>query len=226
MLRRGEQVLRHWELLLRQQVLFRGELLLQRDSLLQRGRNLLRFHLLQHRVHLLWFHLLFFSGKMLSRRRLQVQLLVARTVRILLIIAPLVFVGCYTDFEQPRGETTPGKQAAAARSTNRSQQAEKKQEKKKPEQTHRQAWEVICHAEQRAGIDPALPRQERGAQVAGWLVEHLKNKEVRYWFIHFGDTKEERDREAMFTAEARRAGFERCPLHDLLFEAKPAAPAE
>ena len=127
----------------------------------------------------------------------------------------LLLVGCYTDFEPSKQETTPGK--VTAQPTPEPRRATKKP-KKKPRQTYRQAWEVICHAEARAGVDPALGRQERGAKVASWLVEHLKHKAVRYWFIRFGDTKEEPDRRAMFRAEAGKAGQVDCPLERLLFE--------
>lgn len=136
--------------------------------------------------------------------------------RVVLWLGALLLPGCYTDFD--KGSTTPERPAAKARSRPAPSKEREEKEKKKPKQTYAQAWDVICHAEARANVDPSLGRAERGSRVASWLVENLKNKKARYWFIQFGDTKEEADRRAMFRREARRAGQARCPLERLLFE--------
>jgi hypothetical protein len=146
-------------------------------------------------------------------------------VRTLITAAAVLLLGCYSEFEQPRGKTTtPKKEKAETARTGKATDKKNDDDKKKPEQTYRQAWEVICHAEQRAGIAPALPRMERGNRVAGWLVEHLKNKEARYWLIRFGDTKEEAERRAMLRAEAKKAGITSCPLEGLLFAPEAGPP--
>lgn len=145
-------------------------------------------------------------------------------MRTLITAAAVLLLGCYSEFEQPRGKTTTPKKEQAARPAKLAGSTPAK--KKKPEQTYRQAWEVICHAEERAGIDPSLPRLERGNRVASWLVEHLKNKEARYWLIRFGDTKEQAERRAMLRAEAKKVGITRCPLEGLLFQASDAGPTK
>lgn len=148
-------------------------------------------------------------------------------MRTLITAAAILLLGCYSEFDQPRG-TTPQKEKVAgpAKPASKANDNSARDKKKKKKQTYRQAWEVICHAERRAGIDPALPRSERGNRVAGWLVENLKNKEARYWLIRFGDTKEEAERRAMLRAEAKKVGITSCPLERLLFQAPDAGSAK
>jgi hypothetical protein len=94
--------------------------------------------------------------------------------------------------------------------------------KKKPAQTVRQAWRLICHAEQLSGAEKHSDRSKRGDIVASWLAKNLKNKEVIYWYLSFGKLKQP-EQPSYFRAEARKAGFAACPLQKLLFEAPPDA---
>jgi len=139
-----------------------------------------------------------------------------------LVLATVAAVGssCFGGFDET--ETTPRKldrQRAAGKAPVAGEAdggATAGAENKEHEQTYREAWQVICNAEQLAGVDRAQSRQARGATVANWIVDHLKNKRARYWFIKFGRAKKE-EREALFVAEAERAGFARCALSELLF---------
>lgn len=144
-------------------------------------------------------------------------------MRSLITALPILLLGCYSEFEQPRKTTTTPKKEKVAKPAPAQATGDKNE---KPKQTYRQAWEVICHAEQRAKVDPSLPRLERGNLVAGWLVENLKNTEARYWLIRFGDTKEEAERRAMLRVEAKKVGITRCPLEELLFRAPDAGPTK
>ena len=146
-------------------------------------------------------------------------MLAPRHCSILVLLLPLA---CYSEFDAPKRQRTPAR--APARPQPRPEQGgQKKERPDEPRQSYRQAWELICHAEQRAGIDPALGRQERGTRVASWLVEKLTNKDARYWLIRFGDTQEQTKRRAMLRAEVKKLGIEHCPLQELLFA--PSAPA-
>jgi hypothetical protein len=137
--------------------------------------------------------------------------------------------GCYSSFDG--GPTSTPKKIKQAKQEEKSpppnRPAEpKKKKKKKPEQTYKQAWRIICHAERLSGIDSETDPQQKGFQVASWIIKHLKNKKARYWFISL-DQVEKKDRAATFRREAKRAGFDSCPSERLLFsEPRPAAPAD
>ena len=93
-----------------------------------------------------------------------------------------------------------------------------------PKQSYREAWALICKAEQLSGADPSKSRSERGDIVASWIVENVSNKKARFWFINFGKIKKQLRRQA-FVAEASAAGQSKCDLVDLLF-APPAPPSD
>ena len=135
---------------------------------------------------------------------------------------------CYTSFEEGPSATpaTPPRTAPAPASRPATRPVEKRRtvngKKKKPEQSYREAWRVICHAETLSGVSSGSSPKERQAAVTHWIVEHLKNTEARYWFIGMGNLKPEQ-RLPHFIAEARRVGFASCPVTPLLFA--PAAAA-
>lgn len=152
----------------------------------------------------------------------------------------LLVSACVDPFEQET--TTPAKlrrekRSAAAtkaqpaneagRESARSGEAKKagdKGEEKEKKQSYREAWELICNAESLSKTPPGGARDERGAVVASWIVENVTNTKARYWFIDFGNVKEQ-DKRALFLAEVKRVGLAECPLAELLFEAQGGAPA-
>ncbi len=127
------------------------------------------------------------------------------------LLGPLA--NCLGDFDKPLAPPVPMKAAPKKPSA---APAAKAVAKKPPEQSYAQAWEVICYAERRSAADPNLTRRERGRIVAAWIVENLKNKRARYWFIDLGKVEKER-RQAVFQQEAKQAGITDCPLAELLF---------
>jgi len=136
------------------------------------------------------------------------------------LIAVLTLVmsltGCLDPFAEP---TTPDKQKLAASSSKSTQTTRNNREqtdREKRKQTYRQAWELMCHAENHSGVDPTASRAQRGAAVADWIVENITNSKARYWFINFGKIKPEQ-KQALFEAEVKNTGIDDCPLGDLLF---------
>jgi hypothetical protein len=139
-------------------------------------------------------------------------------------VIPLFFISlaaCYSTYEEgatagpeklraPEAETPPQRQPKAPR--------KKGKKKKKPEQSYKQAWKILCHAERLSGADPTASPMARASTVADWLVKNLRNKQVRYWYLSL-DQVEKPDRAAAFRAEARRAGFPSCPIEALLYGA-------
>lgn len=93
---------------------------------------------------------------------------------------------------------------------------ETKQVEKKPQQSHTEAWALICHAEQKSGADQQHDRAQRGAMVAEWITANVKNDQARAFWIRFGRV-EPKDKPKVFSAEAAKAGQSSCPLHELLF---------
>lgn len=144
---------------------------------------------------------------------------VPRCRAILISVASLTCSGCFSGFEQPPRAAPNARKARPAAA---SQPAGAASQGQPPAQSYAEAWRLICEAEQRADVDPALDRAARGAAVADWIVRELTNKQARYWFIAFGKVKH--DRRGAFLAEAARAGQPRCALADLLFERPTGAP--
>jgi hypothetical protein len=148
-----------------------------------------------------------------------------------LTLSSLLLVGCVDPFAERT--TTPAKYrgetraAAASQPTDGSAGTGSKKSngeaEEEPEQTYQEAWELICDAEKQAGVTPDTPRAERGAAVASWIVNHVTNKDARYWFIEFGNAKPEL-KEALFIAEVEKVGIEPCPLVELLFAPASESP--
>ena len=139
------------------------------------------------------------------------------TTCLLLVLCLLLELGsgCFGGFDPPKTAKKPPAKASGAKPT---KPTAKTDAKKEPEQTYAEAWQAICEAERRSQADPAASRSARGAHVAAWIVEHLKNKKARYWFIALGNMKPP-ERLPHFLAEAKRAGFPDCPVAGLLFPA-------
>lgn len=138
-----------------------------------------------------------------------------------LCILSLVLAGtsCLDPF--PEKPTTPDRvQASKKPGAGKGTASDKT--KKKPEQTYRQAWELICQAERQAGVAADASRDERGSAVADWIVVNVKNTKARYWFIEFGKAKPHEKR-PLFEAEVRAIGIEDCALTDFLFATPPTA---
>jgi hypothetical protein len=149
-------------------------------------------------------------------------------VLVLVIVFASTTQGCFSGFEQsPRSAAQrdpPANQAtAASRPSEREASAEGEGEKEgeKEQQSASEAWTLICEAERRSGADPSQSRQQRGAAVASWIVEQIKNKKARYWFINLRKI-DKAQRAAAMRREAAKAGVAHCALADLLFAAAPA----
>ena len=103
--------------------------------------------------------------------------------------------------------------------------AEDNDEKKEKKQSYAEAWQLICHAEVRAGATATTDRQERAALVADWITANVTNRKARYWWIAFGSLKKN-ERAGFFRRDAKAAGVDPCPLADFLFAQSPtSAPA-
>jgi len=146
-------------------------------------------------------------------------------VRRLLPLLLLLIPACYTSFEEQKGTTPRPAEKAAPKPASPPKKAPPK--KKKPAQSYREAWRLICNAETLSGAD-RLQGRARESRVASWIVEHLENKEARYWFIALGQLKPEQ-RPMHFRIEANKAGQRDCASAAILFptsapgEAAPAA---
>jgi hypothetical protein len=149
-------------------------------------------------------------------------------VLVLVLVLTSTTQGCFSGFEQsPRSaaqrEPPASRPTAASRPSEREAPAAGQGEKEgaKEQQSAAEAWTLICEAERRSGIDPSQSRQQRGAAVASWIVEQVKNKQARYWFINLRKI-DKVQRAAEMRREAAKAGVAHCALADLLFAAEPA----
>jgi hypothetical protein len=84
---------------------------------------------------------------------------------------------------------------------------------------------VICNAERLSGVDSGATKELRESVVTSWIVQNLKNKKARYWFIAMGNMKPP-ERLPHFLAEARRAGYPDCPVAKILFPRPPGPKAD
>jgi len=141
--------------------------------------------------------------------------MIGKTAALLLALV----AGCYSTFEEQKaGPVSP--KPKAHQPAKKAQKAKKA--KKKPQQSYTEAWRLICHAERLSGAQ-SLSGKARESAVTSWIVEHLKNKEARYWFIGLGQLKREH-RLQRFLAEARKAGFATCPCAPILFPKRQPEP--
>ena len=101
----------------------------------------------------------------------------------------------------------------------------RKKKTKQAAQSYEEAWQLICDAERRSGSLKSKSRQERGEIVAGWIAEHIRNKQARYWWVAYGSVKPE-ERQRLFMRDAQAAGVKGCALATLLFapSSQPVVP--
>jgi hypothetical protein len=146
-----------------------------------------------------------------------------RTGACLFTAALLGLGACYaTGYSEESATGRRAKPDASVRKAPPPKRATAPAKRKKSEQTIHQAWHALCHAERLSGADPRAGTMDRADTVATWLVKHLRNKQVRYWYLSLDKLKPDL-RPAAFRAEAKRRGFANCPLEKLLYGQPGAA---
>jgi hypothetical protein len=84
-----------------------------------------------------------------------------------------------------------------------------------PEQSLRQAFELWCHVDERAGLTTMTDPLERSQRRSDWLNDNVKNPDAIYMKTMLS-VKSQADQATELRAQANKAGVTNCPYADSL----------